>query len=117
MAKKKPEEMSTDFLAAHTQDIAAHPNSPAAYVDKGWSHLSRKEFDQAVAAFEKAALLDSRSIDAQYGLGAAAKAKGDNARARQAFQKVIELSDAGADPVKVTMMSRMSRWALKELEQ
>ncbi len=117
MAKKASEQGTADFMAAHQQDIAAHPNSPEAFIDKGWSHLSRKEFDEAIAAFEAAASLDSRSVNAHYGLGAASKAKGDLARARQAFQKVIELSDKSGDPVKALMMGRMSRWALKELEQ
>ena len=118
MAKKKAvEEAPTDFLAAHTQEIAAHPNSTVAFVDKGWSHLSRGEYDQALETFEKAASLDSRSMDAQYGLGAAARLKGDKARAIQAFQRAVEISEAGADAVKGAMMGRMARWSLRELQK
>jgi tetratricopeptide (TPR) repeat protein len=115
--KKAIEEAPTDFLAAHTQEIAAHPESKAAFVDKGWSHLSRGEYDHALEAFEKAASLDSRSIDAQYGLGAAARLKGDKERARQAFQRAIEISEAGTDAVKGAMMGRMARWSLRELQK
>jgi tetratricopeptide (TPR) repeat protein len=116
MAKKKVvEEAPTDFLAAHQQEIAAHPDSTIAFVDKGWSHLSRGEYDPALEAFEKAASLDSRSIDAQYGLGAAARLKGDKERARQAFQRAVEISEGGADAAKGTMMGRMARWSLREL--
>ena len=118
MAKKKAvEEAPTDFLAAHKQEIAAHPNSIIAFVDKGWSHLSRGEYDQALEAFEEAAAIDSRSLDAQYGLGAAARLKGDKARAMQAFQRAVEISEVGADAVKGAMMGRMARWSLKELQK
>jgi len=117
MAKKKVvEETLTDFVAAHKQEIAAHPDSTIAFVDKGWSHLSRGEYDQALEAFEKAASLDRQSLDAQYGLGAAAKLKGDKVRAIQAFQRAVEISAAGTD-AKGTMMERMARWSLKELQK
>ena len=117
MSKKKVvEQVPGDFFAAHQQEIAAHPDSIVAFVDKGWSHLSRGEYDQALEAFEKAAALDSRSLDAQYGLGAAARLKGDKARAVQAFQRAVEISEVSPD-VKVTMMGRMARWSLKELQK
>jgi len=117
MAKKKAvEEAPTDFLAAHKQEIAAHPNSTVAFVDKGWSHLSRGEYDPALEAFEEAAALDSRSLDAQYGLGAAARLKGDKARAIQAFQRAVAISEASTD-AKVTMMGKMARWSLRELQK
>ena len=118
MTKKKAvEEAPTDFLAAHKQEIAAHPNSAVAFVDKGWSHLSRGEYDQALEAFEKAASLDSRSIDAQYGLGSAARLKGDKERARQAFTRAVEISEVGTDAIKGAMMGRMARWSLRELDK
>ena len=116
MTKKRVEEAPTDFFAAHSQEIAAHPNSVVAYVDKGWSHFSRHEFDQAMEAFEQAASLDSQSIDAQYGLGVAARAKGDKARARQAFEKAFALAETSLDVAKATMMRRMTRSALKGME-
>ena len=118
MTKKKAvEQAPTDFLAEHEREIAAHPDSPVAFVDQGWSHLSRGEYDQALEAFEKAAALDRRSIDAQYGLGSAARLKGDKERARQAFMRAIEISEAGTSDVKGTMMGRMARWSLRELEK
>ncbi len=112
---KKAKEAPTNFFEAHQQDIAAHPSSPMAFVDKGWSHLGRHELDQAIEAFEQAALLDSRSIDAQFGLGAAAKAKGDKARARLALQAAMALAETNQD-VKATMIRRMALWALKGVE-
>jgi Flp pilus assembly protein TadD len=115
MTKKKVEEAPTDFFAAHQQEITTYPDSPVAYVDKGWSHFSRGEFDQAIAAFEKAASLDSQSIDARYGLGAAAKAKGDKALARQAFEKALALAQTSNDMAKATMMRRMARSAAEGL--
>jgi Flp pilus assembly protein TadD len=115
MTKKKVEEAPTDFFALHQQEITANPDSPVAYVDKGWSHLSRGEFNEAIAAFEKAASLDSRSIDAQYGLGAAAKAKGDKALARQAFEKALALAQTSTDVAKATMTRRMAQSAIKGL--
>ena len=118
MTKRKVvEEAPTDFLAAHKQEIAAHPDSTIAFVDKGWSHLSRGEYGLALEAFEKAASLDSRSIDAQYGLGAAARLKGDKDRAIRAFQRAVEISAAGTDAIKGTMMGRMARWSLKDLQK
>ena len=117
MTKKKIVEAPVDFFAAHQQEITAHPTSPVAYVDKGWSHYSRHEFDQAMAAFEQAASLDSQSIDAQYGLGMAARAKGDKARARQAFEKALALAETSLDVAKATMMRRMTRSALKGIEE
>ena len=115
--KKAADQAPTDFLAEHTREIAAHPDSPVAFVDKGWSHLSRGEYDLALEAFEKAASLDSRSIDAQYGLGSAARLKGDKERARQAFKRAVEISEAGTDAVKGAMMGRMARWSLRELDK
>jgi len=118
MAKKQVvEQVPTDFLAAHQQEIAAHPDSIVAFVDKGWSHLSRGEYDQALEAFGQAASLDSHSIDAQYGLGAAARLKGDKDRAIGAFQRAVEISEAGTDAIKGTMMGRMARWSLRELHK
>jgi len=117
MTKKQIEEAPTDFFAAHQQEIAAHPTSPVAYVDKGWSHFSRHEFDQAMETFEQAASLDGQSIDAQYGLGVAARAKGDKARARQAFEKALALAEVSLDVAKATMMRRMTRSALKGIEE
>ena len=118
MAKKKVvEEAPTDYLAAHQQEIAAHPDSIVAFVDKGWSHLSRGEYDQALEAFGQAASLDSHSIDAQYGLGAAARLKGDKDRAIRAFQRAVEISTVGTDAIKGTMMGRMARWSLRELQK
>ncbi len=97
----------------HEQEIAANPNSPAAFVDKGWSHVSRGEFDQASEAFETAVSLDHQSIDGYYGLGVAAKRKGDAGRARQAFSMVIELSKSHADSVKAIMLGDLARSALQ----
>jgi Tfp pilus assembly protein PilF len=111
MAKKTVEQAPTDFFAAHRAEVDAHPESPVAYVDKGWSHFSRGEFDSAMEAFEKAASLDSQSIDAQYGLGSAAKAKGDKARAQQAFERALALAETSNDVAKATMMRRMARSA------
>jgi len=117
MTKKQIEQAPTDFFAAHSQEIAAHPTSAVAYVDKGWSHFSRHEFDPAMEAFEQAASLDSQSIDAQYGLGMAARAKGDKARAQQAFEKALALAETSLDVAKATMMRRMTRSALKGMEE
>jgi Tfp pilus assembly protein PilF len=117
MTKKKIVEAPVDFFAAHQQEITAHPTSPVAFVDKGWSHYSRHELDQAMEAFEQAATLDRQSIDAQYGLGMAARAKGDKARARQAFEKALALAETSLDVAKATMMRRMTHSALKGLEE
>ena len=111
MTKRTVEPASTDFFSAHQAEVAAHPNSATAYVDKGWSHFSRGELGQATSAFEKAVSLDSQSIDAQYGLGVVAKAEGDNARARQAFERVLVLADSSTDVAKATMMRRMAHSA------
>ena len=115
MSKKTVKEAPTDFFATHQQEITSHPDSPVAYVDKGWSHFSRGEFDQAIAAFETAASMDGQSIDAQYGLGAAAKAKGDKALAQQAFEKALALAQTSNDVAKATMMRRMARSAAEGL--
>ena len=112
---KKVEETPTDFFAAHQAEITTHPDSPVAYVDKGWSHLSRGEVDAALQAFEKAASLDSQSIDAQYGLGSAAKAKGDKARARQAFERALALAETSNDVAKATMMRSLARSAARDV--
>ncbi len=111
MAKKIVEQALADFYAAHQAEVTAHPESSVAYVDKGWSHFSRGELDSAMEAFEKAASLDSQSIDAQYGLGSAAKAKGDKVRAIQAFEKALALAETSNDVAKATMMRRMARSA------
>lgn len=115
MTKKSVEQAPTDFFAAHQAEVAAHPDSAVAFVDKGWSHYSRGELGQATAAFEKAVSLDSQSIDANYGLGAAAKAEGDKERARQAFERVWVLADSSTDVAKATMMRRMAHSAAKGL--
>jgi Flp pilus assembly protein TadD len=113
MTKKKVTEEPTDFFKQHQQEIAAHPDSPEAYVDKGWSHFGRSEFDQALAAFQKAVSLDGQSIDAQYGLGSAAKKKGDKALARQAFETALALAEKSNDVAKATVIRRMAQSALK----
>ena len=111
MTKKTVEQAPTDFFAAHQAEVSAHPDSAVAYVDKGWSHYSRGELGQAITAFEKAVSLDNQSIDAQYGLGMAAKAEGDKTRAQQAFERVLVLADSSTDVAKATMMRRMARSA------
>jgi tetratricopeptide (TPR) repeat protein len=118
MTKRKAvQEEPIDSLATREPEIAARPDSLAALVDTGWLHLGRGEIAQALEAFEKAASLDHRSIDARYGLGAAARLKGDQERAKQAFQRVVEISETGADAVRGMMMGRLARWALKEMEK
>jgi len=113
MTRQQDKREPADYTAAHEQEIAANPNSPAAFVDMGWSHVSRGEFDQANAAFEKAVSLDNQSIDGYYGLGVVARRKGDKARARQAFSTVIELSKSHADSVKAVMLGDLASSALQ----
>ena len=115
MTKKTVEQAPTDFFAEHLAEVTAHPDSAVAYVDKGWSHYSRGELGQAITAFEKAVSLDNQSIDAQYGLGMAAKAEGDKTRAQQAFERVLVLADSSTDVAKATMMRRMAHSAAKGL--
>lgn len=113
MTKQHDKQLPADYMAVHEQEIATNPNSPTAFVDKGWSHMSRGEFDQASAAFERAVSLDNQSVDGYYGLGVAAKRKGDTARARQAFLTVIELSKSRANSVKALMLSELASSALQ----
>jgi hypothetical protein len=58
-----------------------------------------------------------KSTAAQYRLGAVARLKGDQVRAIQALQRAVEISKAGVDAIKGTMMGRMARWSLKELQK
>ncbi len=108
------ESQPDDFAGEHQQETAAHPDSVEAYVSKGWSHIGRGEFDQAIGAFEQALSLDSHSMDAQYGLGAAANAKGDKTRARQAFERAVELANSSPDVAKATILKELVHWAMEK---
>ncbi len=104
----------TNFAGEHQDEVAAHPESVDAFISKGWSHIGRGEFDPAIAAFEQALSLNSQSMDAQYGLGAAANAKGDKARARHAFERVLELAKHSQDVAKATIMKELVHWAMEK---
>lgn len=95
------------------QDALQAPHDPVVFIDKGWSHLGRGEFDEAIGAFEKALSMDRQSLDAQYGIGAAANARGDKDRAKKAFEQVLEMAKTSSDMAKVQVMSELARWALK----
>ncbi len=103
-----------DFAKEHQEEVAAHPDSVEAHVAQGWSDIGRGEFDQAISAFEHALSLDKNSMDAQYGLAAAANAKGDKPLARQAFERVRAMAASNPNVAKATIMNELVRWALEK---
>ncbi len=74
-----------------TQDIESNPKSPDAYIARGVAYGKKREWDNAIANFDKAIELDPKSFGAYFKRGAAygKKREWDNAIAD--FSEAIEL--------------------------
>jgi tetratricopeptide (TPR) repeat protein len=73
----------------------AEPNQPATLNLRGEILMAQQEFDQAEAAFKKAAKLDPKFREAQYNLAQVPFKKKDYAKARERFEGLFERTPGG----------------------
>jgi Flp pilus assembly protein TadD len=87
-----------DFAAAGKlidEADEAEPNQPATLNLRGEILMEQKEFDQAEAAFKKAAKLDPKFREARYNLAQIPFKKKDYAKARERFEALFEQTPGG----------------------
>ena len=87
-----------DFAAARKlvdEADQADPNQPATLNLRGEILMQQKQFDQAEAAFKKAAKLDPKLREAQYNLAQVPFKKKDYAKARERFEALYERTPGG----------------------
>ena len=68
----------------------ADPNQPATINLRGEILMEQKQFDEAEAAFKKAAKLDPKLREAQYNLAQIPFKKKDYAKARERFETLVQ---------------------------
>ena len=73
----------------------AQPNQPATLNLRGEILMEQKQFDEAEAAFKKAAKLDPKFREAQYNLAQVPFKKKDYAKARERFEALLERTPGG----------------------
>jgi Flp pilus assembly protein TadD len=73
----------------------AQPNQAATLNLRGEILMEQKQFDEAEAAFKKAAKLDSKFREAQYNLAQVPFKKKDYAKARERFEALLERTPGG----------------------
>jgi Flp pilus assembly protein TadD len=73
----------------------AQPNQPATLNLRGEILMEQKQFDEAEAAFKKAAKLDPKFREAQYNLAQIPFKKKDYAKARERFEALLERTPGG----------------------
>jgi len=87
-----------DFAAAHKfidEADAADPNQPTIINLRGELLMEEKEFDQAEAAFKKAAKIDPKFREAQYNLAQIPFKKKEYAKARDRFEQLFGQTPGG----------------------
>jgi len=87
-----------DFAAARKlvdEADQADPNQPATLNLRGEILMQQKQFDQAEAAFKKAAKIDPKLREAQYNLAQVPFKKKDYAKARERFEALYERTPGG----------------------
>jgi Flp pilus assembly protein TadD len=87
-----------DFVTARKlvdEADQAQPNQPATLNLRGEILMEQKEFDEAEAAFKKAAKLDPKFREAQYNLAQVPFKKKDYAKARERFEALLERTPGG----------------------
>ncbi len=74
--------------------VSVEPKSATAHIGLGRAQQERKQLDEAIASFERAANLNEKS-GAHYRLGIACQTKGDKPKAIAAFEKFLTYQTAG----------------------
>jgi tetratricopeptide (TPR) repeat protein len=87
----------------------ANPTSAEAQCNLGWGFYGQRRYDEAIKALQHAVSLDSRSIDAHYGLGLAQKEAGAKQEAVETFQTVIKLAGELENAVRGQMLARLAQ--------
>lgn len=112
----KREPVTIEELRASPDDVQ-DPQSVADYLRRGWAYHARDQEDLAEQDFRAALAIDSKSVDAYYGLGMTLKAQGRSDPAVEAFKKALELLENGAvdDRTRAEMLHRLSVAHVNEL--
>ena len=77
----------TDEAQTPTTTAAEPPKAAGDSIALGWRHYADHKYAEAEAAFRNAIGLDSRLIDAQYGLAMAYARQGEREKALEALKK------------------------------
>lgn len=85
-------------------------------VARGWEHYGRKEFEQAVQAYQAALSLDSRAVDIHYALGMALKYDSRINEAIKEFNQAANLAATLEDTTRGMMISRLARGHIKQMQ-
>jgi predicted Zn finger-like uncharacterized protein len=83
-------------IKVYQQALTARPNAPEALAGIGYAHLDRQRISSAVQYFIRASA-SAPYAPALFGLGRAYRSAGDNARARDTFQRYLNLFPTGSD--------------------
>jgi tetratricopeptide (TPR) repeat protein len=93
-----------------------NPSTASEYINKGWEQKSSGKLDEAEASFRKAISLESRSVEAYYGLALILKIQDRRQESIKSFEKVIELiNSSDEDKVRGKMLQRLSKGHINQL--
>jgi tetratricopeptide (TPR) repeat protein len=95
----------------------APPVAAPDFIRRGLAYYARQQYDKAEADLRKATSMDADSVDAYYGLGMVLKAQRLKDGAVGAFQRAIELLEAGKIPdgARREMLRRLALGHVNEL--
>lgn len=98
-------------MAAAIDSIAASgfvdsTTSSKLYASLGTTFYNNKQFDQAAAAFQKAATIDPRNAEVYSLLGEAKFAQGQKADAASDFERAVQIAAAGGQKPDETLLKR-----------
>ena len=106
---------SASVIAAYRTEAGARPDDPQLQVDLGWGLYGGGQYAEAAEQFERVLAVSPDSVDARYGLGLSCKALGGKEAAVGAFEKVVEMSQQIEDHVRGTMLRRLARGHINEM--
>lgn len=110
--------MATDVAQNPAQTETA-PQTAEDYYQRAWRSHVKGDQNGAEQDFQQAVSTDSQSVEAYYGLGVTLKTEGRKEPALQAFEKALELINAGGlqeDRIRATMLRHLAEWHINMLK-
>ena len=106
---------SASVIETYRTEASSRPDDLQPQIDLGWGLYGGGQYAEAAEQFKRVLGLSRDAVDALYGLGLSYKALGNKEAAVDAFEKVSALADQLEDKVRGTMLRRLSRGQVNEM--
>jgi tetratricopeptide (TPR) repeat protein len=103
--------LSDTFVDPNSLD----PQTGPEFVERGWLYYAMKNYEKAIADYQKALSIDPDIIDTHYALAMALKYAGKVPEATDEFTRVINLTDQLEDKTRAIMITRLSKGHINEM--